>query len=1795
MRFLSGSGDSSAHRELLVKEAIEAKSEIQSLQVQGEEAENIKAEIIKLIDEIIALTESKEAIQERIKKINELLDRLIIIMAESASKINIIKTELNDLNKQIEFYENKPLSVNPIDQDYVRNYDADRRIVQMLVYLVTPKDQGGGGFERLKVKTIKFSYDTERKSISGETEYQIEQGEEPNVSAHFTGQAADITEIDCIKCSQIERRRLLSDKKTKLPPIPIKVAWQTEEGYLKSDGTGAYGQNMHQVFKNLGSGSIDGLLAQQIGDLLGIEIDPAKLHGASFGELAKLVGIGVLRENFDLPGEYNLGSDFGDFTSSAGRALLAQALGVPEEGIRGSSPEDIFENVGRAMLEEKMQLPSGSLAGKKSNEIFASAGRRKLEESLGLSRDALAVSFNDSQSFKRALGQGRIEAVLGIKPQSFSGDSINEVKRHLGKEVFQYVFANPEVVDNILGIPTLSTQKLLDGSLSPNDYSQITGDKVFNSQIAIYQRDDKRAEAFGVGNDDLQSLISGDSNALISIGKTTIAQAVSLSEKEQGLLRQWFDSHSLPSGLDQDWIAGQYGLKAGDLERIFLKDSAPKVYERFGQMELLGNVTGDLGLDPYLEPAKDIYFYLDRLDTLKDNLKILERSDEPEISQTARETLNIIDNLISDFSTSKMSQKITDIQINLNYMRERAGAHDPTLLDNIDASQRALNEMIESKEFRNFGDISSDEAKIKSDPKTGLTRKDVLAVLTGQKKPEDLIYQVGLKKWEIEFGLPDNSLNLALKEFRSNGFQNQEETILISLGKARIEEYGGLSRAKGDQTDKDLGLRSGTTADFRSGKITENAYYIEIGEAAASSSAANLLNRQFGITDPSLAIQGTDISRALSGSWFWLVAKIGGVAVDDALDLPQGGTLDILAQSEIFDDPLGRLAEQRLGLLAGLSRPVSKDGDLSYNLGRVKLEQYLNLKPNELNDNNLADMIGQYVNDSSGNLSPSEKLSRLDVLMGVNPGDSAKAARGEITAHDYIAKIGGHLKNSTIYNQIARFAPALQNQELKDAVLALAERTGTPQEILEASGARKIGQVLGLDFPVSIRGNFKDNVGQGKIEDRLGLPQGCFRENFGLAVWTCGGEEKFEKAFRLDKGQLYTAHSGDADAPYWNEKHKQEAIFIDAILNIPAGSAEAFIRGQIDLPTFVDRVGQSSLLEVSVDKLADLMELDDKYIYAAESLVAVLQTDPSLSKQQSQIQLFNSLMGVAGLNLDSKTQFDPGTWEKILFTDPDDPEHTGLKNADEIVLEQGKKWLPRWLGMEERYEPYIDLIYEKASGIQNERQMTAAIREITGIPNDQDAQRFLNGDIRGGITAWGAAKFVKMYNEEFGGQLTEEFQLTYDEVKTAYFNDPDQESFAGDYAVNLEQELSQGATLSDEYLAEVRTQAIRDSRQEARKSVQFKAIDIQLHKLDNNIPAGFTQAMREGTSEQKWQMGIVYVGNQVHSQNPDIPAEMLPELKQYFDSSSPLYHNPEAFSNATYSFVDEQMQDWFGDFVQPGTAQALFKFGKTGQLGQPNEQGTLANIYTDYGINIVTNWADNTLDLPSGTTLTIYNYFTEYQQAVQQYQVARRTLEIAQQGTEAYKAAQEAVTKSGAAVNQLKGEAISFVVQMVFKKQLAEADQKLGLVPGTSAMLVGMIITGFDPVTVAIMVAMNLFMVYQVDVTCSACGYYPEMGPAPTTLDCPLATFDGASENSFRRNSILAAQYKVNKLLGAILEMPKALKDENMLPTQFFTLREEDVNNYSYILETDYGPANARGNAGLWPKETMWDKIHIGY
>ncbi|MBI2263460.1 hypothetical protein HYU72_02365, partial [Candidatus Berkelbacteria bacterium] len=319
--------------------------------------------------------------------------------------------------------------------DQLQPYDI--RIIRLLNYLVKPKDQGGAGHEFIRAKRIRSGYRTENRSLSRESDFEVE--ESPNISAHFSGQAVDISEVDLLKCTLL-KRRYVGTRRIKQSPKPIKVAWQTEEGA---------GREM-----------------------------PA---GQTFDDLASLLGPAELNELLG-PGGQVRSSSFENLFWQIGRARLEEELELPVGSLSQTTEQTFFEDLASALLAKDTNLNfsriynigaySSFLETASPTELYARLTLNALENDLGLPRGSIdlaairqAGDLNDFYQVLKSIGQRKVEIDLGLTPGYLAGENPDwgQVRDRVGQKKHIY-----EALDESLGWPTTalgandsSTKRLL--------------------------------------------------------------------------------------------------------------------------------------------------------------------------------------------------------------------------------------------------------------------------------------------------------------------------------------------------------------------------------------------------------------------------------------------------------------------------------------------------------------------------------------------------------------------------------------------------------------------------------------------------------------------------------------------------------------------------------------------------------------------------------------------------------------------------------------------------------------------------------------------------------------------------------------------------------------------------------------------------------------------------------------------------------------------------------------------------------------------------------------------------------------------------------------------------------------------------------------------------------------------------------------------------------------------------------------------------------------------------------------
>lgn len=612
--------------------------------------------------------------------------------------------------------------------DYAKNKIViDRRILELLVNLVTPKDQGGAGHERIKVYRIRRGYDRDAKMYSRESQaiydaisQQREQDalqtvgdvatadrpelatdpefsnaealatvtdtagrsqgdlifsdeeDEQNISAHFKGQAIDISEVDNIKCTLIKKRRIGGSTKIKQPPTPIKLAWQTNEGYDASPPPDWSSLNAN--LRDIASSQYLDML-----DEFGIDADyDGDLSNANFSDIVGLIGNSLIGEILNSPGNSLSGYSLSDTVKKIGALILADMFDLPREALLDSellNLSDMEERIGEAVLEEKANLPYGSIRGDNLEQILVNVGKRHLEKELAVPEGTIQAGM-DQRTMQLTIGRRIIEQELYLQEGIFQSDTnYNKLKEVAGSRKIEMIFSTPTMVDERLGIDFGISEQYKGGNKTPDNYAILVGAKRLQDSAYLYGTAGATGNALSLarnlqtGDPDTATastrftdIMSGNNSddTYKAMGIEYLAQSLSNSTQVRIALMQWLQTNSLSSQnncavqtqtkitipkpgsttgetlevtIPEDQIMVSYGLRRGDIYRLFgCYNVQPKtVFRALGEKTLWNAVRNStiaqqaearfLAEHPEISNfLRSLDFYLTRVNTIKETI-----------------------------------------------------------------------------------------------------------------------------------------------------------------------------------------------------------------------------------------------------------------------------------------------------------------------------------------------------------------------------------------------------------------------------------------------------------------------------------------------------------------------------------------------------------------------------------------------------------------------------------------------------------------------------------------------------------------------------------------------------------------------------------------------------------------------------------------------------------------------------------------------------------------------------------------------------------------------------------------------------------------------------------------------------------------------------------------------------------------------------------------------------------------------------------------------------------------------
>lgn len=509
---------------------------------------------------------------------------------------------------------------------------VDIRIVKTLVYLVTPKSEGGAGHWKITVsrifQTSQMSNESQPETAvlatsttnndvtcpegstaadcgylqtsrptaevedangqqyeayiqdltqqedqsfsSNATVAQAVSAAKKPTSVHAGGQAVDISQIDDIRCTLIQKKRIGADKISAQPIQPIKLAWQTNEGFAASGGNS--GSDVMGMMRSVASDTLRTFASSFNGDLSNYDGD---LSRASFDDILKILGESMV--GYAVSGNSNIslsGYSTTDTLKNLGGMYLADYIGLPREIFMGDNTlldgkndiENVKYLIGRTAIEQRLSLPYGSLDNTITvngtvqhnlEGLLTNLGRRKLESEMNLDLGALK-DIDTQMPMDFAVGKSIIEKELNLRAGTWplKATSFQDLKSSLPLLRSQLIQQDPGYVDGLLRLPSGTTQGLIDGKIKTGDVTTSFNSYDFTRKVGKIRMDDTVTgltyfasynDAYQLPPGTWEKTIAGDTKGYETIGIYTLAKLLGDDSLDP-------DTKILPTGVSADSI-----------------------------------------------------------------------------------------------------------------------------------------------------------------------------------------------------------------------------------------------------------------------------------------------------------------------------------------------------------------------------------------------------------------------------------------------------------------------------------------------------------------------------------------------------------------------------------------------------------------------------------------------------------------------------------------------------------------------------------------------------------------------------------------------------------------------------------------------------------------------------------------------------------------------------------------------------------------------------------------------------------------------------------------------------------------------------------------------------------------------------------------------------------------------------------------------------------------------------------------------------------------------------------------
>lgn len=1671
----------------------------------------------------------------------------------------------------------------------------DTRIVDSLIALILPKSMNGAGFDYLKVDSITKGYSSKNtqsplKATDEEQLKKIGGGDISKgidivknlISPHNknSGQGADITEIDKLKGTKFvyaldENGNEYLKEKTKLDPIPIKVAWQTEKGMGQiGDVPREFGANLDKQANNMLDQELNSTLRGWLSEQ-GIDFGDAEYwlklpsFGTNIANILYNIAQNWQRSTWEIPGNAPMGGTLGQTGYNIGQTVLSDMTRgiIPPSGFGGDKIWEVYQIAGREIIAKKMGLPENSFmeGGDNSNVLLESVGKRVIEDNLGLSAGSLSDEMNNKEDLYANIGKGFIEKQLNLPTGSFRSHNAEEIKKTIGTYKFQELIDNGNFIDGLLYLDKGTTASQLN---NPFTFKYTVGQKLIERRILVYDKgpdgSNRRDEAFGIYNPDkpgmIERFLSADKTVFKDIGINTVAKSLGKNEDDIKVIRKWLetgkiepdpDKNNIPK-INEELLAKNVGLKPNDLWRIFVFNQGNYVFERNGQIAWTAAVAPSLDQTAAgtVNNYPDENFYRSRFTDIKNIAsEINKKTSNQNVKSIAQEIFNMaaeMENYGKDNTNFVQTIIIPFFEKRKEIVAKIGGKlaemEKSEVNTNTTSIKYKIYEIIEGAVMANLGTLTPNDI-------TGLKRpyyleptyqKDLIKVFQNKASMNDFVTNQGLKYYGTVMGVekPDD-LKKAWSEIKTSPNINP-----VNILNKYINDDNFISMA--EEFNAGYGIAPWETS---------NDYY---------------------------RININDIARHILG-FLDVSKKVGAFALDSALYLsPGSGSLEIANGNIDIETAnnwggINRLTQ----LVLGLVEKVPQDGNVINNIVRLYLSEKVLGLPKT------------FVFNTDEFFKDDRNYERVLRAFGINIPDDISGNPGKVIEW---------AKNNQPWNNADEYIKT----QIGWAGIDIGQAKNFLSSMFSASGRNtSLGNIIG-----SLKDQIADNyITKTRLNEGFFLSDAANAKGLDFLLITLDEANNIKKLF----------------------KEENAGALISLLANFSSnslmgGSSFAYDSGAIGNPQNAGDLRALSMILPMLGNGKNKKALEEGFI--AYGINAIASRFPeSQSYVDKALYAYNFIQAFVGgiVEAERKSKTTDAAAKVAAGLTKNLPSEVITKEEVEkdVNLDKGDVWIfNSSVGAAETLKNIDESIKnagitrgdEEGTGGKNYGPSKAT--ELTYTPIIE-LEKGLSGEEK-----------QKLFNDKFTPEEREKINKVIEAAKNQGQQDIE----------NIEKELIENSYRD---VIDEKNKSMLEDLWLAQLDMMLMNTKIKIGDTEIHLPPLATIMMR-GTPEQKSEVLQQYI---IYAllQGKGVPmwgvaaADILTRA---------LIQKRPVNSHELGTVIDMALADLLKlDFVPLGLGEGFAKW----ILDKDSSQ--LMTSLKDTAILYGTTFLDKTLNLPQGTTFSLYNMWQTYQTALAQYHEATKTAigaigdltsaqnmgysaekiaELQQKALEANSAKEIAFQKLQITTATIAATAVN----MIFGETFYKLDQQLGLPAGTVSLVVttaiyvalgGMTLTAalgmlWPALALTFLPGLlgglfggkkqsNQEQISRIEVIFSACGYYPGIDEGPPSDYDPecvanLPEFHGEKEEEMKKGAMAAAKYKIDKrLLPGLLSLGNLAGNPEMLPTRIETLRKESVETNRNLADKVYcgelgcmaKNIESGSNKGFGYNEMAWDRVMYSY